>query len=50
MTANPDDAVAICVLAKIPFADKIHIERVLPFIYSICGYRSGTGDFRHKKG
>ncbi len=44
MIANFDDAVAICVLAKIPFADKIHIERALPFIYSICGYRSGTGD------
>jgi hypothetical protein len=42
MIANLDDAVAICVLAKIPFADKIHIERALPFIYSFCGYRSGT--------
>ena len=48
MIANIDDAVAICVLAKIPFADKIHIERALPFIYSICGYRSGTGDRKHK--
>jgi len=48
MIANLDDAVAICVLAKIPFADKIHIERALPFIYSICGYRSGTGDRKHK--
>lgn len=44
MIANLDDAVAICVLAKIPFADKIHIERALPFIYSFCGFRSGTGD------
>jgi hypothetical protein len=42
MIANLDDAVAICVLARIPFADKIHIERALPFIYSFCGYRSGT--------
>lgn len=48
MIANLDDAVAICVLAKIPFADKIHIERALPFIYSICGYRSGTGDRKNK--
>ena len=48
MIANIDDAVAICVLAKIPFADKIPIERALPFIYSICGYRSGTGDRKHK--
>lgn len=44
MIANLDDAVAICVLARIPFADKIHIERALPFIYSFCGFRSGTGD------
>lgn len=48
MIANLDDAVAICVLAKIPFADKIHIERALPFIYSFCGFRSGTGDRKHK--
>jgi len=48
MIANLDDAVAILVLAKIPFADKIHIERALPFIYSICGYRSGTGDRKTK--
>lgn len=48
MIANLDDAVAICVLTKIPFADKIHIERALPFIYTFCGYRSGTGDRKHK--
>lgn len=46
MIANLDDAVAILVLAKLPFADKIHAERLLPFIYSFCGYRSGTGDRR----
>lgn len=44
MVANLDDIVAMLVLAKIPFADKIHIERALPVIYSFCGYRSGTGD------
>lgn len=44
MIANIDDLVAIMVLAKIPFANKIKIERALPFIYSFCGYRSGTGD------
>ena len=46
MIANLDDLVAVLVLAKIPFADKIHIERALPVIYSFCGYRSGTGDSR----
>lgn len=44
MIANIDDVVAIMVLAKIPFAKKIKIERALPFIYAFCGYRSGTGD------
>lgn len=46
MVANFDDAVAIMVLAKIPFADKIQIKRLLPFIYSFCGFRSGTGNTR----
>lgn len=47
MLANIDDLVAVLVLGKIPFADKIHIERALPLIYAFCGYRSGTGDSRH---
>lgn len=47
MIANFDDAVAIMVLAKIPFADKIQIKRLLPFIYSFCGFRSGTGNTRN---
>ncbi len=47
MIANLDDAVAIMVLAKIPFADKIQIKHLLPFIYSFCGYRSGTGNIRN---
>lgn len=46
MIANVDDLAAILVLAKIPFADKIHIERVLPLVYSFCGYRAGTADKR----
>lgn len=46
MIANVDDLVAILVLAKIPFADKIHIERALPLIYAFCGYRAGTADKR----
>lgn len=44
MLANLDDAVAVLVLAKIPFADKLHVERALPFIYAFCGFRSGMGD------
>ena len=46
MIANLDDAVAMMVLAKVPFANKINIDKLLPFIYTFCGYRSGTGDKR----
>ncbi len=42
--ANIDDAVGILVLGKVPFADKIHIEKVLPAIYTYSGYRSGTSN------
>lgn len=42
--ANIDDAVSILVLGKVPFADKIHIEKVLPAIYTYSGYRSGTSN------
>ncbi|MGN1152550.1 MAG: hypothetical protein ACI4S3_00840 [Candidatus Gastranaerophilaceae bacterium] len=42
--ANLDDAVGILVLGKVPFADKIKIGRVLPFIYTYSGYRSGTSN------
>lgn len=49
MIANIDDIVAIMVLAKVPFASKIKIERALPFIYSFCGYRSGTADRKPSK-
>ena len=46
MLANLDDFVAICTFAKIPLVDKLHVERMLPLIYTVCGYRSGTGDKR----
>ena len=42
--ANLDDAVSILVLGKVPFANKIHIEKALPFIYGYSGYRSGTSN------
>ena len=46
MIANFDDAVAILVLTRLPFTKYLHPERLLPFIYSFCGYRSGTGNTR----
>lgn len=39
--ANVDDALGVLVLAKFPCADKLHLERTLPFVYSYCGYRAG---------
>lgn len=46
MVANLDDAVAMMVLVKIPFANKIKIDKLLPLIYLFTGYRAGTGDTR----
>lgn len=42
--ANIDDALGVLVLAKFPCADKLHVERLLPFIYSYCGYRAGKSN------
>lgn len=42
--ANLDDMVGLLVLAKFPLADKLHIEKLLPFIYAICGYRAGKSN------
>ena len=42
--ANVDDAVGALVLAKFPCADKLHLESLLPLIYSYCGYRAGKSN------
>lgn len=42
--ANIDDAIGVLVLAKFPFASKLHIERLLPAIYAYCGYRAGKSN------
>lgn len=36
-----DDLIGSLVLAKIPFADKIHAEKILPLIYTWSGYHVG---------
>ena len=41
---NADDALGALVLAKFPFIDKLHVEKLLPLIYSWCGYRAGTSE------
>lgn len=42
--ANIDDAVGALALAKIPVINKLHIEKVLPLIYTSCGYRAGQSN------
>lgn len=42
--ANLDDMLGVLVLAKFPCADKLHLEKLLPFIYSYCGYRAGKSN------
>lgn len=40
--ANIDDAIGVLVLSKVPIAKKLQVEKILPAIYSLCGYRAGT--------
>ena len=42
--ANIDDAIGVFVIAKFPFADKLKLERLLPLIYTMCGYRAGKSN------
>ena len=37
-----DDLVGALILTKIPFADKLHADKILPALYGICGYEAGT--------
>ena len=39
--ANIDDLIGALVLAKFPVADNLNVEKVLPVIYTWCGYRAG---------
>lgn len=42
--ANIDDAIGALALAKIPIISKLNIEKVLPLIYTACGYRAGQSN------
>lgn len=42
--ANLDDMIGLLVLAKFPLAEKLHIDKLLPFIYSYCGFRAGKAN------
>lgn len=42
--ANIDDALGVLILAKVPIAEKLHVDKTLPMIYSWCGYRAGISN------
>ena len=42
--ANVDDALGVLILAKIPIAKKLHVDKLLPAIFSWCGYRAGMSN------
>lgn len=39
--ANADDLFGALVLAKVPFIEKLKLDKILPVIYAYCGYRAG---------
>lgn len=42
--ANIDDLFGILVLAKVPIVGKLHLDKLLPAIYTFCGYRAGKSN------
>ena len=42
--ANLDDMIGVFVLAKFPLVNKLRIEKLLPLIYSYCGFRVGKSN------
>ena len=42
--ANMDDMIGVLVLAKFPFVEKLHLDKLLPVIYGYCGYRAGKSN------
>ena len=42
--ANIDDALGVFILTKIPIAEKLHVDKILPAIFSWCGYRAGMSN------
>ncbi len=42
--ANLDDLVGVLVLAKFPIVNKLHLDKLLPVIYTFCGYRAGKSN------
>ncbi len=42
--ANIDDAIGILVVTKVPIANKLQVDKALPAVYSLCGYRAGMSN------
>ena len=42
--ANADDALGVLVLAKVPIAQRLQIDKTLPAVYGWCGYRAGISN------
>lgn len=39
--ASADDAIGALALAKIPVVSNLHLDKILPAVYTYCGYRAG---------
>lgn len=42
--ANIDDAIGVLIVTKVPMADKLQVDKALPAVYSLCGYRAGMSN------
>lgn len=40
--ASVDDLIGILLLAKVKFVKKMKLDKLLPLVYSFCGYKAGT--------
>ena len=36
-----DDLISLLVLTKVPFAKKLQVDKILPFLYAKTGYEAG---------
>lgn len=45
-----DDLLALLIISKVPFANKIHADKLLPLIYAWCGFESGSKTADSKEG
>lgn len=41
---NMDDAIGALVVAKIPFINNMHLDKLMPAIFAWCGYRAGQSN------